>query len=52
MKIEQEDQFYVSCPNVEIIRRILTNLVYSFQKHGEEEKQEEVNLLLEILKKT
>lgn len=52
MKLEQEDQFYVSCSNVEIIRRILTNLAYSFQKHGEEEKQEEVNSLLEILKKT
>jgi regulator of sirC expression with transglutaminase-like and TPR domain len=51
MKLEQEDRYYISCSNVEIIRRILTNLVYSFQKHGEEEKQEEINSLLEILSK-
>ena len=48
MNIEPNDKYYTSCSNLEIIKRILTNLSYAYQKMGEDEKQIEINELLRI----
>lgn len=41
-----QSSFFEPCPNVEIIRRMLRNLVMSFEKMGEHAKAEEVKELL------
>lgn len=41
--------FYEPCSNVDMIRRLLRNLAFSWQKLGEPEKVSEVNELLECL---
>ncbi|MCP9767496.1 hypothetical protein EGI22_06205 [Lacihabitans sp. LS3-19] len=50
MNVDPSDKYYKACTNVEIIKRILTNLSFSYQKIGDEVKQNEVNTLLEIFK--
>lgn len=41
--------FYEPCSNVDMIRRLIRNLAFSWQKLGEPEKVQEVNELLECL---
>lgn len=41
--------FYEPCSNLDMIRRLLRNLTFSFQKLGQPEKVDEVNELLECL---
>lgn len=41
--------FYEPCSNVDMIRRILRNLSFSFQKLGQTDKVEETEELLECL---
>jgi regulator of sirC expression with transglutaminase-like and TPR domain len=41
-----QSSFFEPCPNVEVIRRMLRNLVMSFEKMGEHAKAEEVKELL------
>ena len=41
--------FYEPCSNVDMIRRLLRNLAFSWQKLGEPDKVNEVNELLECL---
>jgi len=48
MNIEPNEKYYKSCSNIEIIKRILTNLSFAYQKMGEEDKQNEVNQFLKI----
>ena len=48
MNIEPDEKYYKSCSNIEIIKRILTNLSFAYQKIGEEDKQNEVNQFLKI----
>lgn len=48
MNIEPNEKYYKSCSNIEIIKRILTNLSFAYQKIGEEDKQNEVNRFLKI----
>ncbi|MBP6618643.1 MAG: transglutaminase family protein [Leadbetterella sp.] len=48
MNIEPNEKYYKSCSNIEIIKRILTNLSFAYQKIGEEDKQNEVNQFLKI----
>ncbi|UBM58451.1 transglutaminase-like domain-containing protein [Marinilongibacter aquaticus] len=49
MQIDQKDMFYEPCNNLEIIRRSLLNLMYSFQKNAETEKMEEVKKIFDSL---
>lgn len=46
LNIEPSEEFYSPCNNIAIIKRMLTNLVYSYQKSGYEDKVEELNRLL------
>jgi regulator of sirC expression with transglutaminase-like and TPR domain len=48
INIEPNEKYYKSCSNIEIIKRILTNLSFAYQKIGEEDKQNEVNQFLKI----
>jgi regulator of sirC expression with transglutaminase-like and TPR domain len=48
MNIEPNEKYYKSCSNIEIIKRVLTNLSFAYQKIGEEDKQNEVNQFLKI----
>jgi len=42
LKIEPETKYYLPCSNLDIIKRILNNLVYSFDKMGYAEKVQEL----------
>jgi regulator of sirC expression with transglutaminase-like and TPR domain len=44
-----QDSFFEPCSNLEIIRRVLRNLIMSFDKMGEHAKAEEVKELLLII---
>lgn len=48
MNIEPNEKYYKSCSNTEIIKRILTNLSFAYQKTGEEDKKLEINELLTL----
>lgn len=41
--------FYEPCTNIDMVRRMLRNLAFSWQKLGEPEKVEEINTLIECL---
>lgn len=42
LKIEPETKYYLPCSNLDIIKRILNNLIYSFDKMGYAEKVQEL----------
>jgi regulator of sirC expression with transglutaminase-like and TPR domain len=46
LNLSQMDIFYEPCSNLEIIKRVLRNLVVSFEKVGDSQKVEEVKTLL------
>ena len=43
------DIFYEPCSNIDIIRRVMRNLIVSFEKNGEKEKVEEIKALINCL---
>ncbi|TAE38406.1 MAG: hypothetical protein EAY66_04255 [Sphingobacteriales bacterium] len=49
LNIEASPHFYEPCSNVEIIKRVLRNLISSYQKAGLNDKAKEVEELLDIL---
>lgn len=49
MKIEPRDEFYQPCGNLEIIKRVLLNLIVSFKKNSDNEKVKEINYVFEKL---
>jgi regulator of sirC expression with transglutaminase-like and TPR domain len=49
MNLDLDQKFYKACSNVEIILRILNNLVYAYSKSGEDDKKAEVLELIEVL---
>lgn len=49
LKLQPLDMFYQPCSNADIIRRVLRNLVVSFEKLKDYEKADEIKMLLEIL---
>jgi len=51
LKIEPKDFFYQPCTNVDIIKRLLRNLVYSYDKLGHNDKSEELTHMLKQLSK-
>jgi regulator of sirC expression with transglutaminase-like and TPR domain len=51
LKMEPKPSFYQPCSNLDIIKRVLRNLVYSYEKLGHEEKVNELNTLLKNLDK-
>jgi regulator of sirC expression with transglutaminase-like and TPR domain len=46
LSLPQSDLFYEPCQPIDIIRRVLRNLVVSFEKTGDTEKVQEVKMLL------
>ena len=50
LKLEQRREFFEPCSNSAIIKRMLTNLISSFQKVGNEEKVRELKTLRDIIK--
>ena len=49
LKLSEDDMFYQPCTNVDIVRRVLRNLVNSFEKLDEYEKASEVQDLLALI---
>lgn len=49
LKIEPERLFYEPCSNTDILKRVLRNLISSYEKAGANEKVIELSKLLEIL---
>ncbi len=49
LNVEQKPHYYLPCDHVSIIKRVLNNLIYSYEKLGHQEKVEELNILLDIL---
>jgi regulator of sirC expression with transglutaminase-like and TPR domain len=48
LNIESREVFFEPCSNLDIITRVLRNLIVAFEKLGEVEKSEEIKELLEI----
>lgn len=46
LNLNPMDIFYQPCSNIEIIKRVLRNLIISFEKLGDSQKVEEVKILL------
>jgi regulator of sirC expression with transglutaminase-like and TPR domain len=49
LKITPERLFYEPCSNTDILKRVLRNLISSYEKVGAEEKVSELQKLLEVL---
>lgn len=49
LNLQSNRSFYEPCTNLDIIRRMIRNLIFSWQKLGEPEKVNELNQLLECL---
>jgi len=50
LNIEPQPYFYIPCNNLEMIKRMLVNLIYSYSKQGELEKVDELQQLEAIIK--
>lgn len=48
-KIEPEESHFTPCSNVDIIKRLLNNLNFSYERTGLTEKTNDIEILLEIL---
>jgi regulator of sirC expression with transglutaminase-like and TPR domain len=49
LNLKEENQYYLPCNNLEMMKRLLRNLSYSFEKSGYKEKVDEVNVMLNTL---
>jgi regulator of sirC expression with transglutaminase-like and TPR domain len=49
LKLTPSEMFYQPCESPDIIRRVLRNLIISFEKLGEQYKVEEVKALLDVV---
>ena len=49
LKIEPQDFFFKPCTNIDIIRRLFNNLIYSYEKTGDYEKTKELEILMKAL---
>ncbi len=49
LHLAPQDSYYQPCTNQEIIRRILRNLIVSFDKLGDYHRSDEVKILLKVL---
>jgi hypothetical protein len=47
--VEPQESYFVACDNFTIIKRLIANLVYSYEKSGELDKVTELNLLVDCL---
>ena len=49
INVEPQESYFVACDNFTIIKRLIANLVYSYEKSGELDKVTELNLLIDCL---
>lgn len=49
LNLAPTDIFYQPCSNLEIIKRVLRNLIISFEKTGDADKVQEIKTLLEVV---
>ena len=49
LNLEAEDKYFLPCENTTIIRRVLNNLLFSFQQSGNTEKASEIKKIQELL---
>lgn len=49
LNLTSNEMYYAPCSNIEIIRRVLRNLVMAYEKAGEPAYQEELNTLIQLL---
>ena len=49
-KLEAKDSYYTPCSNIEIIRKLILNLIYSYEKLGYPEKVDNLKDLYTIIK--
>lgn len=49
-KLEPKDSYYTPCSNVEIIKKLILNLIYSYEKLGYPEKVDNLKDLYNIIK--
>lgn len=45
LKLEKKKEYFKPCDNISIVKRIITNLVYSYEKLGYKDKAEELKIL-------
>ncbi|MFP4059889.1 MAG: transglutaminase-like domain-containing protein [bacterium] len=48
--LEPQDSFYQPCSNIEIIQRVVLNLIMAYEKKGEKNKVEDLQKLFHMLK--
>lgn len=49
LNLEPDNKYYLPCSNIDIIKRCLTNLIYSYEKLGYMEKLDELKKLEKLL---
>lgn len=49
LNLEADNKYYLPCSNIDIIKRCLTNLIYSYEKLGYMEKLDELKKLEKLL---
>ncbi|WPP53392.1 transglutaminase-like domain-containing protein [Catalinimonas niigatensis] len=49
LKLQPSDIFYQPCDNLNIVRRMLRNLIVSFEKLGDYDKSDEIKVLLSLI---
>lgn len=49
LNLPQNPMYYQPCSHIEIIRRVLRNLVMAYDKSGEEDRKQEINTLIDLL---
>lgn len=49
LQLKPNEIFYQPCTNLDIIRRVMRNMIVAFEKAGEGEKESEIRMLLDVL---
>jgi regulator of sirC expression with transglutaminase-like and TPR domain len=49
LNLKQNDIFYQPCSHLDIVRRVMRNMIVAFEKTGEDEREQEIRALLEVL---
>lgn len=49
INLEDDDKYFIPCDNVTTIRRVMNNLIFSYENSGDHEKKEEFKRLLKAL---
>jgi len=49
LQLKTNDIFYQPCSHLDIIRRVMRNMIVAFEKSGDDEKENEIRMLLEVL---